>query len=209
MPSFRDLTGHQYGRLKVIRFHEKRDKRSYYLCKCECGTERVVRSDGLTTGHTQSCGCLCKEINKNNPNHVVHGKSRTRLYGVWSGMKERCNRESSPAYVNYGGRGIKLCEDWENNFSSFYDWANKNGYEEDLTIERVDNNKGYSPENCTWITKGEQNKNKRSKRLITIGKETKSLAEWCECTGLHRSTIHRRYKRGLRGFDLIKKQGGN
>lgn len=119
----------------------------------------------------------------------VHGKRKTRIYSIWTDMKTRCNNPNRPKYARYGGRGIKLCDEWNNDFQAFYDWAMDNGYSDTLTIDRIDNNGNYCPENCRWITMAEQAANKSTIHYITHNGETLSMAEWARQTGIPRQVL--------------------
>lgn len=121
-----------------------------------------------------------------------HGESRSKLYFVWNDMKSRCNDSNAKAYKHYGGRGIKVCEEWERSFVCFRNWAFKNGYKQGLTLDRKDVNKGYNPENCRWTTMKIQSNNKRNNRLITYNQETHTISEWSEITGIGKDTIRYR-----------------
>ena len=131
--------------------------------------------------------------------------SRKKLYGVWYTMHSRCYRENSISFKNYGARGITICEEWRNNFEKFYEWAIKNGYNESLSIDRIDNGKGYSPDNCRWATRKEQANNRRNTVYVTIDGITKTLTEWAEFAGLNKSTLKNRYCDGVRGVMLLHK----
>lgn len=161
-----DLTGRKFGRLFVIGQAENSINRrgARWLCKCDCGNEIIARGDMLNSGDVKSCGCLSRDINMVRPHHITHGATRggqwERLYVIWQDMKARCEKRYSTSYKNYGARGISVCEDWHN-FESFRSWAMNNGYTDELTIDRIDNDGDYEPSNCKWSTYKEQAVNKR------------------------------------------------
>lgn len=163
--TYTDLTHIKFGRLLVLyRVENVRTKsgRSMVVwhCKCDCGNEVDVRAQNLKDGNTKSCGCLnSDEVIKRN---TTHGLYYTRLHRIWSGMKQRCYYSKCRSYKDYGGRGITICDEWLNDFKTFYDWAISNGYKEGLTIDRKNNDGNYEPQNCRWITNSEQQKNKRN-----------------------------------------------
>lgn len=135
-----------------------------------------------------------------------HGESYTRLYNIWRQMKARCNNSKHRDYYKYGGRGIKVCEDWNNNFIVFKKWSEENGYDDSLTIDRIDVNKGYNPDNCRWVDYKIQNNNKRDNVYITINGETKTAMQWSELSGIPFTTLMNRYKKGWSENDLLKKK---
>ena len=155
-----DLTGRKFGRLTVLKREKPINKRTLWLCVCDCGKEVIVESYNLRKGHTQSCGCFQAEATSKA--NKTHGLRNTRVYRIWNCMKNRCYQKSYHAYNHYGGRGITICDEWLHDFQAFHDWAMANGYEDSLSIDRIDNNKGYQPDNCRWVTMAEQNKNKRA-----------------------------------------------
>lgn len=158
-----DLTGRKFNRLTVI---EKAGNDKYghpkWKCICDCGNETIVLASQLRTGNTKSCGCLVKETNVKL--RTTHGMKKSRIYRTWINMKVRCTYQKDKCYKDYGGRGITVCSEWMDSFQAFYDWAMKNGYNDDLTIDRKDVNGNYCPENCKWITMAEQQKNKRNSK---------------------------------------------
>lgn len=199
-----DLTGQRFGRLTVLEKSLERRGRSFtWVCQCDCGMiTHPIRTSYLLSGKTRSCGCLRNDITKQRS--VKHGLCSTRLYGVWSGMKRRCLNPNCEKYKSYGGRGIQVCDEWICNFQAFYTWAMASGYKEGLTIDRIDVNGNYCPENCRWETAKEQANNRRSSLLVEINGETRTIAEWSHITGIGYETIWRRYARGDRGDYLIR-----
>lgn len=157
----KDLLDKQYGRLTVIDYAENAKYGSTrWLCKCECGNEVVVQTNKLLSGETVSCGCYHRE------KVTKHGLEGTRIYHIWTGMIYRCYNEKHPRYKNYGGRGITVCDEWRDDIKAFQEWAEANGYQEELTIDRIDNNGNYEPDNCQWITLMENTKKAcRNRRL--------------------------------------------
>lgn len=184
MGKFVDLTGIRFVKLTVLEPAESRRKkngkpRRYWKCMCDCGRLVEVEGYSLTSGHTQSCGCLV--IEKASATGRTHGKTNTRLYNVWCGIKERCNCETHPTYKLYGGRGIKMCDEW-NDFSAFELWALKNGYDEnarrgECTIDRIDNDKGYSPDNCRWVNQKAQMSNVSYNHIVDYNGKTYTVAQ--------------------------------
>lgn len=174
---YKDLTGMKFNRLTVIKLFERTPKRKYmWLCRCDCGKALVVLGDHLKNNHTRSCGCWNRErIGKVN---YKNGLTTTKLYYAYRNMCNRCNRPDNQEYSTYGGRGIKVCEEWlgENGFLKFAEWALNNGYKENLTIDRIDNNKGYCPDNCRWVDIFVQANNKRNTRFIKINGEIDTVA---------------------------------
>jgi hypothetical protein len=204
-----DLAGKSFGRLVVIgRNGSDRRKQALWLCQCQCGKERTILGASLRNNRTTSCGCYLREIRaaniiRNAENHITHGKTDTPLYIVWRGMLRRCYNENHKSYENYGGRGIKVCDEWLHDFSAFYYWAMANGYSRGLTIERENNDAGYSAANCKWATPVEQSNNRRSTVRITVGDLTLSIVQHARLCGRAPSTIARRWRRGIRGAQLL------
>lgn len=190
MPNKLDLTGERYGNLVVIsEYGRASDRAILWLCKCDCGNEHIARGTQLHRGFITSCGCM--KGKKKIKTMGTHGMSYSRLYSTWKGIKRRCKSPKFRGYENYGGRGIRVCDEWlgENGFNNFHKWAIQNGYQEDLTIDRIDVDGDYEPTNCRWITNAEQQNNKRNTRYLTYKGETKNLHEWSKLTGIGKSTI--------------------
>lgn len=194
MPKILDLTGERYGRLQVIKYVGIKDTHKAYLCKCDCGNKKVITSSDLRSGKVKSCGCYRTQYitNKNK----THGLRKHRLYSIWAGMKSRCYNPNTDSYNRYGARGIKICKEWINDFKAFYDWAMENGYSDDLSIDRIDNDGDYEPNNCRWASDKKQARNKSSNKAFTINNESKSLIELCEEFNINYKTVQDRLNRG-------------
>ena len=199
-----DLTGRRFGRLVVVeRAENSADGRARWLCRCDCGQSKTVLGEHLKKGRTKSCGCAKSE--SSSKRFKKHGGRNSKLYRNWSNMKDRCNNPDCKAYRDYGGRGIKVCEEWTDDFSAFQKWALANGYKEGLTIDRKDNNKGYSPDNCRWTDRKIQGNNKRNCRYITYKGQRKTVAEWSEITGIPHETLLYRLNHGWETERILKK----
>jgi hypothetical protein len=166
MGKFVDLTGQRFGQVTVVErtlnhICPSGQRKTMWRCLCDCGNEIIATSANLKNGHHVSCGCLVAgRMSSIGKKRKTHGKSNTRLYHIWVGMKSRCLNPHNIKYNIYGGRGIKVCSDWLNSFEEFCDWAMANGYADNLTIDRIDGNGNYEPSNCRWSTLSEQNKNR-------------------------------------------------
>ncbi len=179
-----ELIGKRFGRLVVL---GKADDCRHIMCKCDCGNIATVNRGSVLRGNTKSCGCLRREITSKN--NTTHGKRHHRLYSIWIAMKNRCKYPSQNRYESYGGRGICVCDEWVTSFESFYNWAIENGYKDGLSIDRINVDGNYSPENCRWATSEEQSLNRTDNRFITYNGETKTIKEWCDETGLAYSCL--------------------
>lgn len=201
--------GARYGRLTVIeRKENNKHKIAMYLCKCDCGNEKVIKGTALRNGTTKSCGCYQRDVasatakvyiaseNFKPPTRYRHGYANTRLFEIWCRMRERCTNPAKDHYDRYGGRGIKVCNEWMKDFVPFKEWALANGYQDNLSIDRIDNDGDYSPDNCRWATQSEQCRNRSNTVKLTHNGETKPLADWSELYGVKYKLAHERYKKG-------------
>ena len=190
-----DLTNQRFGKLTVIRLDGKDHRHECkWLCKCDCGNETVVYGSHLRKGNTVSCGCVMRSA------HKTHGESKTRLYGIWQHMKSRCENPNVDHYYCYGGRGITYCDEWKD-FEVFKEWAVSNGYEDGLTIDRIDVNGNYEPGNCRWESMTVQHKNTRKAIVLEHNGERHTLREWAKVLGIPKSTLQARYKKGVNIFE--------
>ena len=189
-----NITGKRFGKLVAIKMIGKNKNGGYlWQCKCDCGNEITASVGNLNNGHTKSCGCLrayrCKM------NFTKHGLESTRLYDIWRDMRLRCYDERNISYNRYGGRGITICDEWKEDVKAFYDWAMANGYNDGLTIERIDNDGNYSQENCRWATVKEQANNRRSNVLVTHNGKTQTMKEWAHEVGIPCRVVWARMQR--------------
>ncbi|MBW4525041.1 MAG: hypothetical protein KME18_07570 [Phormidium tanganyikae FI6-MK23] len=184
-----DLTGQTFGRLTVLsKAGTDKDSKTIWECLCECGQTKLVITNRLRRGITQSCGCLYNDV------HTKHSRSHSPLYRVWSQMKGRCTNPKHPKYASYGGRGITVCDRW----------LDFNNFQQDMgerpspqhSLDRKDNDKGYCPENCRWATSAEQANNKRTNRFLTYQNKTLTLKQWSDHSGLSKAKIRQRLERG-------------
>lgn len=184
----------KYGRLTAIREVEGTSYSRRVSCVCDCGNKIIVNLNALLSGNTKSCGCLKQELLLESK--ASHGLSATPLYSVWGSIKDRCLNTNCKSYKNYGGRGISICGQWVDNFHLFYKWAMNAGYKPGLTIERVNNDKSYCPENCTFIPLSKQSKNRRNLNFITFKDRTKTISSWAREIGISRESLRDRFKNG-------------
>ena len=201
MSHLRDMTNEKIGRLLVVERAENTGQgQAQWLCVCECGKTSVVRGGDLRNGKVLSCGCFKIE------NQTKHGSHKEKLYRVWVSMKNRCECKTNKHYSIYGGKGVSVFKEWNDDFLCFKNWAYNNGYTEGLTIDRIDVNGNYEPLNCRWITNREQQYNKSTNVFIKIEETTKTLTEWCKEYNVPISTARARIKRGLKGINIFVKQ---
>ena len=197
MRKFDDLTGRKFGRLLVVDcIGKNQSNQARWKCVCECGNTVEVLGYNLKNGNTKSCGCLQKELAA--AQHKSHGETGSRLFVAWVHMKQRCTNPNNRAFKYYGGRGITVCDEWRNSFEAFYEWAMANGYRDDLTIDRIDVNGNYCPENCRWITIQEQQRNKRDNVRIAFAGQVKTVAEWAKEFNCYNSSVYR---------EILKREG--
>lgn len=209
----KDLTGQKFGRLTALAPDHTYKGALWWRCRCDCGNEVVVSSNHLVQGTTRSCGCYAREVRKITGAksgiakvNYRHGGFGTKLYNVWAGIIRRCENPNQKYYKDYGGRGISVCSEWRNNFAKFRDWAFENGYQDGLTIERINNDGDYEPGNCRWIPMAEQFRNRRNSILIEHNGKTYTLREISEIGGIKLRTVIGRYERGDRSYEqLIRK----
>lgn len=208
MSKILDLTSQKFGRLKVLQFIEIRKHHSYWLCKCNCGNITEASNSSLRTGKVKSCGCLRKEVTRQNAikTKTTHHLANTRIYNVWRSMKKRCYLKTHKAYKDYGGRGIKVCNEWKNDFMCFYNWAIINGYKEDLTLDRIDVNGDYEPNNCRWVDWKIQQNNRRDNIHIQYNGENKTVYEWANEFNIKYCTLWWRIKNGWSIEDALTKK---
>jgi len=201
MGRFIDITGQKFGRLTAMNRAPNSGDRVKWLFKCDCGNQIITDGASAKTGKTRSCGCLDKEVKIKT--HTKHGLSGERIYSIYKGMTQRCYNSSNKKFKIYGGRGIKICDEWLNDRTTFFEWAFKNGYNDNLTIERIDSNKGYSPDNCKWATYAEQNRNTSQNFHVTIDGEDKIMADLAKEVGINRGILSYRIKTGMTPEEAI------
>lgn len=178
-----DIAGERYGMLTAISQTTRRSPNGgiYWLFRCDCGNMKCCPANSVRTGKVRSCGCIAKP----------HGEAGTRLHNIWVDMRQRCKDQKNK---HYGMKGVTVCPEWES-YISFREWALNNGYADNLSIDRIDSNKGYFPDNCRWADATTQNRNTSSNRRITINGVTRSFPEWCDILKIHRYTVHNLAKR--------------
>jgi hypothetical protein len=185
--------GDRYGRLTIVEETEKTDNQRKFLCLCDCGNKKEINLLRLRSGKTKSCGCYSVELAISRS--TTHGQYGTPLYRVWNSMKQRCENPKTERYERYGGRGIKVCEEWLD-FNCFFEWSMDNGYAEGLTLDRIENNSDYEPSNCRWTTVVKQMNNRSTNHFLTYDNKTMTIADWGRETGINPAAINKRLRRG-------------
>lgn len=195
MGSCKDITGMKINMWTVLECVGKNKSGGYmWKCRCDCGNERIVEGRSIRSGISKCCGCT---RNKDNTWNLKHGGKKERLYSVWSSMKSRCLNQNDKFYHRYGGRGIRVCDDWLD-YAKFRDWALASGYDPEgeyrkCTLDRIKNDGNYCPENCRWVTQKAQDNNRSSNHIVTNSAGvSKTLSEWAEITGIRKDTLRRR-----------------
>jgi hypothetical protein len=201
MGKFADLTGLRFGRLtvvsrgKTVKRPGNRGTLTYWICKCDCGKTKEVLSSDLKKGATTSCGCYQRQRSKES--NMTHGLSETRIYNIWSHMKERCTNQNAIDFYRYGGVGVIVCEEWTASFEAFRDWSLKNGYRDDLTIDRIDGTRGYEPSNCRWATTEQQNNNRKNNIIVEYDGKRMTLGQLSKTVGVNYCKLWRCIKNGM------------
>lgn len=208
-----DLTGQRFGRLTVLGIDKTwNGKGVRYQCVCDCGNIVKTKAHNLLCGDTQSCGCITLDRLRTSPPRETHGATKggnlERLFVIWCGMRHRCEKEYASRYKRYGGRGIKVCDEWHD-YLKFKDWALKNGYDDTLSIDRIDINGNYEPSNCRWATSKEQANNRGSNKTIEYNGETKTVSEWADIVGISKQLLYRRFKNGWTPNRALTEQPSN
>ena len=189
-----NLTGKKFARLNVTgNFILTKQGRRKWECRCDCGKTTWVVTNNLLSGKTKSCGCWNEEVKSKT--HTKHGMSQSRIYRIWSNMKARCECKTNDAYSLYGRRGISVCKEWHD-FETFEKWAMKSGFQKGMSLDRINVNGDYSPDNCKWATPAEQANNRRNTIYLEYNGEKHTISEWAEKLGINRSTLNNRICRG-------------
>ncbi len=191
---FIDMEGQRFGRYLVIGYAGKTKKDRYWICRCDCGQTRKVKAGNIVRGTSRSCGCLSRETTGSRVR--THGATKTAEFNIWSKMIARCTNSNNPAWINYGGRGIKVCERWMNSFSDFLADVGPRPSPKHSIDRFPDNDGNYEPGNVRWATQIEQNRNRRSNHFLTFNGITATLTEWSERTGIRKDTLRRRIAYG-------------
>jgi hypothetical protein len=199
-----DLIGKRFGRWTVIKESENKGKNVAWVCLCDCGNKRTCLSYNLLSGKSTNCGCVRRK--KLSVIFKKHGGTGTRLYSIYKSMKQRCYNKNNSAYKYYGGKGIVICKNWKNDFSVFRDWALQNKYKENISsIDRINPNGNYCPENCRWVSLKKQQNNKLNSMFVIIDNKKLTIAEWAEKTKTNKQTLYDKFYRLINQLGLENK----
>jgi hypothetical protein len=204
MSAFIDITGQRFGRLVAEQFVETRNHRAFWQFRCDCGLEHTTMAQIVKAADYQGHGCPVCVRAERAAQKATHGESKTRLHGIWRGMRMRCRNPNDKRYADYGGRGIHVVPEWED-FETFRDWSLANGYNERLEIDRRDNDGPYSPANCRWSGRRAQCRNTRQTRFVVFHGRRISISEVAELTGVSRNTLAGRMDRGMSIEEAVAK----
>jgi len=199
-----NLIGKKFGLLIVVSKSENVGKNTAWNCICDCGKTTKSLTYNLTTGKSKSCGCIRGQ--KLGKLMLSHGESKTRLYQIYKGIKQRCYNKNTPAYKYYGAKGIVLCDEWLSDFNIFKYWSEANGYEINKSIDRIDPNNIYSPENCRWVSFEKQQNNKLNSFFLTIDGDKKTIAEWANYCNINKQTLYSKFYRLFKDLNLINSE---
>lgn len=194
---FKDISGQIFGHLTALyKLNNYHKKGVYWLCVCECGNLTEVNGKDLRKGNTKSCGCFRGRYPRNKPSISYSNNKPTRLYRIYHNMKSRCYNKNFHKYKNYGARGVTICDEWKDDFQAFYDWAISNGYKDNLTIDRIDVNGNYEPNNCRWATNKQQSRNTTKNVYLTYNGKTQIMKDWADELNINYCTLLTRHHRG-------------
>ncbi len=207
------MSGQKFGRWLVIKRAEDHISKSgyrftQYECKCDCGAVAVVLASALKSGRSKSCGCYGAERRAEScgSQFRTHGDSKSRLYKIYYSIKKRCYNSAALNYNSYGARGVTMCEEWRTDWTSFRDWALSNGYDDSLTIDRINVDGGYNPQNCRWVTRVAQANNRRTSKWITYQNETHTVAEWAKILDIPYKCIYKKISDGITLSEILANQ---
>lgn len=193
-----DLTGRKYGRLIVLKYAGMDVKHhQFWLCKCECGNEKIVRAGHLNSGYVKSCGCIAKENLRKISQQNSDYRTLEKLYDVWTTMIQRTENPNANGYQNYGGKGIGVCAEWRYSYLLFKEWSESSGYKDGLTIDRINGDKNYSPDNCRWVDRYVQNNNTARNVFCEYEGKCQTIAQWAREYNVNYRKLQRRIKRGI------------
>ncbi len=189
-----DLVGQTFGRLTVEKEVQSQKYNRYFECKCICGKTKIVSYSNLKSGHTQSCGCILRDLYLSKRKAKKNINKNSRLYRIWTLMKNRTNPNNLQKRHRYFDRGITVCDEWRNSFPIFEKWAIENGYSDELTLDRIDNNKGYNPSNCRWADYLTQENNRENNNRYFYEGKNRTLTEWSRALNINYETLRTRLK---------------